>query len=201
MPVYLSGTSTTLTSNALTAGIKNWSISVGYNAGIGAYLDNKGAISTVLNASRVGAQITATYSIAVYYPVYVIKSTAVFTKADFATKINTTTFAALDTPVTITLNGDTAATITKRLIDASGTITVPYNPNNQYVGVAYESSNTTKTRYYLTGFDQGDITGLFNTVETQDVTTTLWSAASFKMHITTLAQSNSGSNLQLLNPS
>ena len=201
MPVSLSGTSTTLTSNALTAGIKNWSISVGYNAGIGAYLDNKGAISTVLNASRVGAQITATYSIAVYYPVYVIKSTAVFTKADFATKINTTTFAALDTPVTITLNGDTAATITKRLIDASGTITVPYNPNNQYVGVAYESSNTTKTRYYLTGFDQGDITGLFNTVETQDVTTTLWSAASFKMHITTLAQSNSGSNLQLLNPS
>lgn len=90
-------------------------------------------------------------------------------------------------------------TANKILLPASGTITVPYNNGSaQYLWVAYLAANTTKTRWFNTTLNQGNIgsiTDLFGAAQTVNVTSpdSYWSGISFKTHVsnfTTIVNGN-----------
>ena len=46
---------------------------------------------------------------------------------------------------------------TKVIKDSTGTITIPFLPNGEYIAVAYPATSTTKTKWYINAFDSGDI--------------------------------------------
>jgi hypothetical protein len=90
-------------------------------------------------------------------------------------------------------------TANKILLPASGTITVPYNNSSSlYLWVAYLAVNTTKTKWFNTTLNQGNIgtvTDLFGAVQTVNVTSpdAYWSGISFKTHVsnfTTIVNGN-----------
>ena len=94
------------------------------------------------------------------------------------------------------LTGLTAASVaekislgegTKVLSAATGTLSIPYNVGlpGEYIWFAYYTTYTTKTRWYVTELDQGDIDGSFiSTVATYPVTSPewYWIGINFKMH-------------------
>lgn len=180
-----------LGSIAVAAGSNQWSVLITHAAGSGAYFDNKGNASTALDGSRVAGTVTAsTAAVTGVYPWYHLKSPVSFTVAQFAAAI-----AAGNAS-----NIHASAVLTKVVADASGTVSIPYNVSNQFVGVAYEEALTTKTQYYVTALDNGAITAVFNAVQTQNnVTTALWTR-SYKMHISKNALTNSNPTLELRNP-
>lgn len=90
-------------------------------------------------------------------------------------------------------------TANKILLPASGTITVPYNNvSAQYLWVAYLAVNTTKTKWFNTALNNGNIglpTDLFGAVQTVNVNSpnSYWSGISFKTHMsnfTTIVNGN-----------
>jgi len=90
-------------------------------------------------------------------------------------------------------------TANKILLPASGTITVPYNNiSAQYLWVAYLAVNTTKTKWFNTALNNGNIgapTDLFGAVQTVNVNSpnSYWSGISFKTHVsnfTTIVNGN-----------
>jgi hypothetical protein len=164
-------------------GSNNWAVTVVHQPGTGLYFDNKGNASTALDADRNVGQPNGTVSdstsspiITGVYPWYYLKSPVSFTPAQFKAAIMAGNATAIHT----------SAVLSKVVGDASGTISVPYNLSNQFLGVAYQSALTTKATYYVTDLDNGSITSVFNAVATQqDVATSLWSVE-YKMHITPL---------------
>jgi hypothetical protein len=71
------------------------------------------------------------------------------------------------------------------LLSASGTLSIPYNVNGEYIWVAYDANYTTKTKWFVTVFDSGDIDNSFiKTAVTQSVNSPdgYWSGINFKMH-------------------
>jgi len=90
-------------------------------------------------------------------------------------------------------------TSNKVLLPASGTIVVPYNNGSaQYLWVAYFASNTTKTKWFNTALNNGNIgalTDLFGAAQTVNVNSpnSYWSGISFKTHVsnfTTIVNGN-----------
>jgi len=192
---FYTGPATTSTtgsfgSKAVVLGSNQWSVIINHLVGSGAYFDNKGNASTALDGSRSAGTVTAsTTAFTGVYPWYHLKSPVTFTAAQFAAAItagNATNIHA-------------SAVLTKVIADASGTISIPYNVSNQFVGAAYEENGTTKTQYYVTALDNGAITAVFNAVVTQNnVTTALW-VRNYKMHISTNPLTNSNPTLELRN--
>lgn len=76
---------------------------------------------------------------------------------------------------------------TKLLVDSSGTITIPYAANGEFLAVAYPGTSPTKTKWFVTSLNNGLIPGgVFNAVVTKTTTspTGLWSSITYKMHFT-----------------
>jgi hypothetical protein len=181
-------TSTTQPGNTLTfttavvSGTNNWAVTAAHAAGTGDYFDNKGVSGTNLAASRASGTATDTTSaptITGVHPYYYLKSSSPISAAAMVTAIQ---------------NG----TATKVIADSTGTLTIPYAPSAQYLAIAYPSTSTTKTRYFVTALDNGAITVVFAPVATLSVTTALWTQG-YKIHTSSGALTNSAANIELRN--
>jgi hypothetical protein len=167
---------------AVVSGSNNWAVTAAHAAGTGDYFDNKGVSGTNLAASRASGTATDTTSaptITGVHPFYHLKSSSPISAAAMVTAIQ---------------NG----TATKIIADSTGTLTIPYAPSAQYLAVAYPSTSTTKTRYFVTALDNGAITVVFAPVATLSVTTALWTQ-SYKIHTSAGALTNSAANIELRN--
>jgi hypothetical protein len=116
------------------------------------------------------------------YPYFYYKSSSPITSSDMVTAIE---------------NGSA----TKVVASSSGTLAIPYNMSAQYLAVAYPSSSTTKTVYFVTTLDSGAITLVFNTVVTESVdsATGLWTGIDYKIHTSQEAITNSNTTIELRN--
>ena len=74
----------------------------------------------------------------------------------------------------------------KVLASSTGTITIPFAANGEYIAVAYPATSTTKTIWYVNALDNGEIPGgllgALNTLPCNSPTN-LWSNVSFKIHV------------------
>ena len=164
------------------SGSNNWAVTATHAVGTGTYQDNKGVAGTNLDASRAAGSLTDSTSspaITGVHPYYYLKSASPITAASMAAAIG---------------NG----TATKVIASSTGTLSIPYAPTAEYFAVAYPSTSTTKTRYFVTALDNGAITVVFSPVATQTVTTTLWTQ-DYRIHVTTAALTNSNSTIELRN--
>jgi hypothetical protein len=117
------------------------------------------------------------------YPIYFYKSSSPITSSIMATAIG---------------NG----TATKIVVNSTGTISIPYSPNGQYVAVAYPSTSTTKTKWYVTELSQGNIPGgVFGALQIENVNSSeaYWSGVSYKIHVTPILTNPSATTIQLRN--
>ena len=165
---------------AVVSGANAWSVTVAHGAGTGTYTDNKGTPGTNLSASRAaGTSSDSTPTITGVHPYYYLKSSSHISAAAMVTAIQ---------------NG----TATKVVASSTGTLSIPYAPSAEYLAVAYPSTSTTKTRYYVTALDNGAISVVFSPVASLSVTTALWSQ-SYKIHVSASALTNSNSTIELRN--
>ena len=172
-------------SNTIVSGSNNWAVTVNHDAGTGDYFDNKGNVGTNLDASRVSGTTTdsaSSPSVTGVYPWFYLKSSSPISSSDMASAI-------------------AAGTATKVVASSTGTLAVPYNVSAQYLAVAYPSTSTTKTKYYVTALDNGDITVVFNAVATESVNSpdAYWSGVSYKVHTSKSALTNSNTTIELRN--
>ena len=75
---------------------------------------------------------------------------------------------------------------TKVLASSTGTITIPFAANGEYIAVAYPATSTTKTVWYVNALDNGVIPGgLLGSVNTLPCNspTNLWNNVNFKIHV------------------
>ena len=75
---------------------------------------------------------------------------------------------------------------TKVLASSTGTITIPFAANGEYIAVAYPATSTTKTIWYVNALDNGDIPGgLLGAANTLPCNspTNLWNNVHFKIHV------------------
>lgn len=75
---------------------------------------------------------------------------------------------------------------TKVIEDSTGTITIPFLPNGEYIAVAYPATSATKTKWYINALDNGDIPGgILGATNTLPCTspTGLWNNVNFKIHV------------------
>jgi hypothetical protein len=175
-------------------------VSIAHAAGTGAYFDNKNNASTALAISRAAGSVSAsTAAFTGVYPWYYIKSPVTFTAAQFGAAItalgNGTSGAAT--------NIHASATIAKVVASADGTLSVPYNLSNQFVGVAHDSDLTSKTAFFVSALNSGSITGPFKTEETQNnvaqaSTSPRWTR-NFKVHVSKNPLTDSATTLELRN--
>jgi hypothetical protein len=168
---------------AVVSGSNNWAVTAAHAAGTGTYFDNKGVAGTNLATFRAAGTATDSTSaptITGVHPYYHLKSSSPISASAMVAAIE---------------NG----TATKVVADSTGTLTIPYAPSAQYLAVAYPSTSTTKTRYFVTALDNGAITVVFNAVATLSVTTALWSQ-SYKIHTSAGALTNSAEDIELRNP-
>ena len=166
-----------------------YSSTANYSAG-DALKDNKGNFDTrtpavrSTNAPQAAATnfSSANRTITGLYPYYYLKSSSAITTASMVTAIE---------------NGTATAVVAS----ASGTLSIPYNVSSQYLAVAYPATNTTKTKYFVTSLDNGDITVVFNAVATSNVTSpnNYWEDISYKIHTSNSALTNSNPTIQLRN--
>lgn len=167
---------------AIVSGSNNWAVTAAHAAGSGTYFDNKGVAGTNLAASRAAGTATDSTSaptITGVHPYYHLKSSSPISASAMVAAIE---------------NG----TATKVVADSTGTLTIPYAPSAQYLAIAYPSTSTTKTRYFVTALDNGAITVVFQPVTTLSVTTSLWSQ-SYKISTSAGALTNSAANIELRN--
>jgi hypothetical protein len=172
-------------SNTIVSGSNNWAVTVTHDAGSGDYFDNKGNVGTNLDASRVSGTTTDSASaptVTGIYPYFYLKSSSPISSSDMATAI---------------ANG----TATKVVGSSTGTLSIPYNMSAQYLAVAYPSTSTTKTVYFVTALDNGAITVVFNAVATESVNSpdSFWSGISYKVHTSIGAITNSNPTIELRN--
>jgi hypothetical protein len=81
------------------------------------------------------------------------------------------------------ISGGTATKIMSP--DASGTLTIPYNDTNQFIWFAYQNDYTTKTKWYVTALNNGNIDNTFiTTVATKAINSPdgYWAGISYKIH-------------------
>ena len=75
---------------------------------------------------------------------------------------------------------------TKVLASSTGTITIPFAANGEYIAVAYPATSTTKTIWYVNALDNGEIPGgllgVANILPCNSPTN-LWNNVNFKIHV------------------
>ena len=75
---------------------------------------------------------------------------------------------------------------TKVIEDSTGTITIDFDANGEYIAVAYPATSTTKAIWYVNALDNGEIPGGVLGSETTlpcSSPTNLWSNVNFKIHV------------------
>jgi hypothetical protein len=75
---------------------------------------------------------------------------------------------------------------TKVVADSTGTITIPFAAAGEYIAVAYPSTSTTKTIWYVSALDNGTIPGgVFGPVTILNCTSpsSFWSNIPYKIHV------------------
>ena len=167
---------------AVVSGTNKWAVTAAHAAGAGDYFDNKSVAGTNLAAQRAAGSATDSTSaptINGVHPYYYLKSASPISAAAMVAAIQ-------------------AGAATKVIASSTGTLSIPYAPSAEYLAVAYPSTSTTKTRYFVTALDNGAITVVFAPVATQTVTTALWSQ-SYKIHTSTGALTNSNATIELRN--
>ena len=92
---------------------------------------------------------------------------------------------------------------TKVVGSSTGTITIPYNINNQYMAIAYPDSSTSKTYYYVTDLDKGTLGTLtspfdLGTVLNCSSYSSYWTLIPYRIHISPIL-TNSNTNIELRN--
>jgi len=169
--------------STVVSGSNNWAVTATHGAGSGTYLDNKGVVGTNLNSSRVVGSATDSSSsptITGLYPYYYYKSSSPISTADMVAAIE-------------------SGTATKVIASSTGTLSIPYNVTAQYIAVAYPTTSTLKTRYYVTVSDADVITVVFQSVATPiSVTTPLWTQT-YNIHVSKSALTNTNSIIELRN--
>lgn len=90
-----------------------------------------------------------------------------------------------------------AGTANKVLVNAADTISITYAASGQYLWVAYWAGYTTKTKWYVNGFNNGVIGGasnLFGDQETRNLNspTGLWTGIDFKIHVSNYPTTTQG---------
>jgi hypothetical protein len=119
------------------------------------------------------------------YPYYYYKSNTPITAADMQTAIG---------------NG----TATKVVASSTGTLSIPYNVNGQYMAIAYPNTSTAKTKYFVTELDKGDLGGLtspfdLGTVLNCSSDLTYWSNIPYRIHVSPIL-TNTNPIIELRNP-
>jgi hypothetical protein len=180
--------STTQTGNTLSftstvvSGSNNWAVTATHGAGSGAYFDNKGVAGTNLNGSRVAGSATDSSSsptITGLHPYYYYKSSSPITSAAMVAAIE-------------------GGTATKVIASSTGTLSIPYAVTAQYLAVAYPTTSTLKTRFFVTVSDADVITVVFQAVTTPSVTTALWTQT-YNVHVSKSALTNTNTIIELRN--
>lgn len=88
------------------------------------------------------------------------------------------------TPTTMK-NAIESGLATKVVGISTGTITIPFNANGEYIAVAYPASSTTKTKWYVNALDNGSIPGgVLGSVTTLTCNSpsSFWNNVSYKIH-------------------
>lgn len=175
----------------LTEASNTWTVTLPHSEGSGEYYDNKGNVSNSLDAYRVAGTVAASLTIDAVYPYYVLKSPAPFTAQQFKEAIATE----------VTTGIDPGAQLIKNISSSTETLNIPYNISGLYLAVAYPSSSTEKTEYYVNTLDNGDIVSIFNPVE--EILTSgkanIWSLQKYKYHISSTPLTNSAATIELRN--
>lgn len=130
-----------------------------------------------------GTTTSSTRIISGIYPVYCLKSNSPITDVIMQSAI-------------------TGGTATKLVINSTGTITIPYAPNTEYMCVAYPATSPTKTKWFVTVLSNGNIPGgVFGSVVLSNMNSAsgYWNGISYKMHITPLLTNPSATTIQLQN--
>lgn len=79
-----------------------------------------------------------------------------------------------------------AGSTTKVVADSTGTITIPFAAGGEYLAVAYPSTSTTKSVWYVNALDNGAIPGgVFGAQTTLSCNSPdlYWSGVSYKIHV------------------
>ena len=79
-----------------------------------------------------------------------------------------------------------AGSTTKVVADSTGTITIPFAAGGEYLAVAYPSTSTTKSVWYVNALDNGAIPGgVFGAQTTLSCNSpeSYWSGVSYKIHV------------------
>ena len=149
-------------------------VSARYNDGP-IYNDNLG--DPYPNTSIKAGSITNTITINTLYPYFYGKSSTQPTAASIAAEIQ-------------------AGTATKVLADANGTVSIGYNANGEFIWFAHIGTQTTKTKWYFTELNSGNIgNGNFiNAPVTQNVTSPqgYWANTQYKIYISSGQTSTTG---------
>lgn len=84
---------------------------------------------------------------------------------------------------------------TKVVASSTGTISIIFNADSEYIWFAHPASNTTKTVWFASALNTGGIGGvsnLFGSPSTVSVTTMNWGGVSYKVYVSNYATSTSG---------
>jgi hypothetical protein len=168
------------------SGTSSWTGSGNYSAGL-VKKNNKGVndtriaavrTTTAPQASSTGFQ-TSAITITGIYPYYWGVSSTQPTKASIATAIQTGVGA------------------TRELSSSSGTVTITYSANGQFVWFAHANEYTAKTKWYNTDLNNGNI-GAGNFIlapeeQTMNAQNGRWTGVPFKVYISSGATNTSGS--------
>ena len=161
----VSGTNNTRTFNVTTVlGNNNLNGSVTYETGVQPKDSKNNNFESPFPAGTSPIQSTSFEGI---YPYFYYKSTSPITPAIMQSAI---------------ANGQA----TKVLASSTGTITIPFAANGEYIAVAYPATSTTKTIWYVNALDNGEIPGgLLGGVNTLPCNspTNLWNNVNFKIHV------------------
>jgi hypothetical protein len=177
-----------------------WTVNIQHSAGTDQYFDNKGTPQTIqsINLLRVQGSAAGNSSpvLTGVFPWYYLKSPVPFSFSDFVTAIQTNSTSHISAQ----------ATLVKNVSNASGTLSIPYNLNNQYLGVAYDKDTTIKTVYWTSIQDTGPISAVFlepsapmNPITVPSSTGFTGWTQPYAMLITSSAISNSNPTLELRN--
>jgi hypothetical protein len=175
----------------LTEASNTWTVAVPHSEGSGEYYDNKGNVLNSLDIFRDAGTVSASITIAAFYPYYVLKSPVPFTAQQFKDVIATEEATSIAP----------GAQLIKNISSSAGTLSIPYNISGAYLAVAYPSASTEKTKYYVNALDNGSIGAIFNPVEellTSGRTDT-WSLQKYKYHISSTPLTNSAATIELRN--
>jgi hypothetical protein len=153
--------------------------SVTYSAGT-CKVNNIGVVDCI-GRIQSGTTNSSTRTVSGIYPVYYLKSNSPITGVDMQNAIN---------------NG----TANKIVVNSTGTISLPFNLSSEYMAIAYPSTSTTKTVYYVSVLDTGPISGVFPNFSVLNVNSSngYWTNISYKIHTSNLLN-NSASVIELRN--